>query len=144
MKLEHLLKAYKQNGLNIELKDMSIDTEHARVISFADGISAAYLLDEEDIVIAMKIFCNCLTKNKLTLSNQFNHIANILNIIQKNIMLLGGITQEESNMILQSLGLFDNTLKNGKQIRHLEHSYKIEIIDGILCLNIAEIPPSKI
>lgn len=41
-------------------------------------------------------------------------------------------------MILQSLGLFDNTFQKGKQIKHLEHEYRIEVVSGLLCLTIKE------
>lgn len=139
MKLEHLLKAYKQNGLNIELKDMSDEVEFAGVITFANGISAAYLLDKEDIVVSIKLFCNCLTRNGLTMSNQLSHTIKVLNVIQHTIMLIGNITQKETNMMLEKLGLFDNTFRSGKQIKHLEHAYKIEVIDGLLCLSINEV-----
>lgn len=30
-------------------------------------------------------------------------------------------------------------LRSGKKIKHLEHSYQIEIINGLLCLSINEI-----
>ena len=143
MKLEHLLKAYKQNGLNVKLKNMSDETECAGVITFDNGISAAYLLDKEEIVISMKLFCNCLTRNGLTMSNQLSHTIKILNIIKISISLLCNISEKECNMILESLGMFDGTLSAGKQIRHLEHSYKLEVIDGLLSLSIAEIPPIK-
>lgn len=139
MKLEHLIQAYKANNIDLELKDMSNKHERTGVMTFANGISASYLLDDEDIIIAMKIFFNCLTPDTLKIQNQLSHTIKILNIIQNIIMLLGNITQKECNMILESLGLFDNTFQNGKQIKHLEHSYRIEVIDGLLCMSISEI-----
>lgn len=138
MKLEHLLQAYKINNIDTEVKNMSDKKEKAGVITFADGISASYLLDNEDIVIAMKIFFNCLARNNKPQA-QINHVIKVLNVIQQTIMLLGNITQKETNMILEKLGLFDNTFRDEKQIKHLEHAYKIEVIDGLLCLNINEI-----
>ena len=139
MKLEHLIQAYKKSNINVELKDMSDKHERAGVMTFANEISASYLLDDEDIVVAMKIFFNCLTTDSLTITNQMNHAVKIIGIMQNTIMLLGNITQKETNMILESLGLFDNTFQNGKQIKHLEHSYRIEVIDGLLCMSISEI-----
>ncbi len=139
MKLEHLLQAYKINNIDTEVKNMSDKKEKAGVITFADGISASYLLDNEDIGIAMKIFFNCLARNNSKPQAQINHVIKVLNVIQQTIMLLGNITQKETNMILEKLGLFDNTFKEGKQIKHLEHTYKIEVIDGLLCLSINEI-----
>ena len=139
MKLEHLLQAYKVNGIEAELKEMNNKKEKAGVITFENGISASYLLDNEDIVIAMKIFFNCLTRDSLTVTNQISHVIKIIQIIQNTVMLLGNVTQKESNMILESLGLFNNTFTEGKQIKHLEHTYKIELIDKLLCLSINEI-----
>lgn len=137
MKLEHLIQAYKVNNINAEIKDMSNETERAGTITFANGISAAYLLDDEDIVISMKIFFNCLGSMKA--EEQVSHIIRVLSVMQNTIMLLSNITQKECNMILDELGLFDNTFKEGKQIKHLDHTYRIEVIDGLLCLSINEI-----
>lgn len=110
MKLEHLMQAYKENNIEAELKEMNSNNERAGVITFADGISASYLLDNEDIVIAMKIFFNCLARDR-----QLSHTIKVLTIMQNTIMLLSNITQEECNMILNKLGLFDNTFQKRKE-----------------------------
>ena len=34
-------------------------------------------------------------------------------------------------------------LRSGKRVKHLEHAYKIEVIDGLLCLSIKEIEIMK-
>lgn len=93
---------------------MSNKDEKAGVISFADGISASYLLDDEHIVIAMKMFFNCLTAETLNINTQLSYTIKILNIMQNTIMLLSNITQKECNMILEGLGLFDNTFQKRK------------------------------
>ena len=139
MKLEHLIQAYKVNNIEAEVKDMSIGKERAGVINFTKGISASYLLDDEEIVIAMKIFFNCLNREGMTVTNQVNHVINIIKIAQQTIMLLGNVTQHEANTILEKLGTFDNTFKEGKKIKHLSHMYNLEVIDGLLCLSIEEI-----
>lgn len=139
MKLEHLIQAYKVNNVNVEVKDMSKDNERAGTMTFADGISAAYLLDKEDIVITMKIFISCLNTEALKVEKQLSHTLKALNIIQNTMMLLSNIPQKECNMILEELGLFNNAFKEGKQISHLDHTYKVEIIGGLLCLSINEI-----
>lgn len=138
MKLEHLLQAYKINNIEAELKEININNERAGVITFANGISASYLLDDEDIIIAMKIFFNCLARKNMKLNSQLSHVIKVLTIMQNTIMLLSNIPQKECNMILDKLGLFDNTFIQGKQIKHLEHTYKIEMVDGLLCLSINE------
>lgn len=142
MKLEHLIQAYKINGIEAKLKEENEATglnnkERAGVISFGNGISASYLLDNEEIVVAMKMFFNCLASS-FKVDEQISHAAKVIRVMQKTIMLLSNISQKECNMILQSLGLFDNTFTQGKQIQHLDHTYKIEIIDGLLCLSINE------
>lgn len=115
MKLEHLIQAYKTNNIEVELKEMNTKEERAGVITFANGISASYLLDKEDIVIAIKLFFNCLARDSKKLDAQLNHIFKILNVMQNTIMLLCNITQKECNMILESLGLFDNTFQKRKE-----------------------------
>lgn len=114
MKLEHLMQAYKINNIEAELKEMNSENEKAGVINFANAISASYLLDDEDIVITMKIFFNCLTTESLKIQNQITHIIKVLNIIQNTIMLLSNIAQKECNMILDKLGLFNNTFTKRK------------------------------
>lgn len=139
MKLEHLIQAYKVNNIEAELKEMNIENEKVGTITFAKGITASYLLDDEDIVISMKIFFNCLARGSTKLDAQLSHVIKVLTIMQNTIMLLSNIPQNECNMILDKLGSFDNTFKNGKQIKHLDHTYKIEIVEGLLCLSINEI-----
>lgn len=139
MELEKLMQAYKINGVNAELKEMNEKKEKAGVILYENGISASYLLDNEDIIIIMKIFFNELTDDKLTLSNQIDYSVNVINIIKQTINLLANVTNEEINMILETLGLFDGTFKKGKQVRHLEFEYKIEIVSGLICFTIQEI-----
>lgn len=144
MKLEHLMQAYKINGIEAKLKeeteatDINGNKERAGVISFGNGISASYLLDDEEIVVAMKIFFNCLARNSFKVDAQISYVIKVITVMQNTIMLLSNIPQKECNMILQSLGLFDNTFTQGKQIQHLDYTYKIEIIDGLLCLSINE------
>ena len=139
MKLEHLMQAYKVNNINAELKEMNVDKEKAGAITYANGISASYLLDNEEIIVDMKMFFNCLTTDELKIQNQLSHIIQVLNIMQQTIMLLSNIPQNECNMILKKIGLFDNTFRDEKKIKHLNHEYKIEVIDGLLCLTITEI-----
>ena len=115
MKLEHLLQAYKVNNINAELKEMNTENERAGVITYANGISASYLLDDEDIVVAMKIFFNCLTGDELTANNQLTHTIKVINVMQQTIMLLANIPQKEANLILKSLGLFNGTFKKRKE-----------------------------
>lgn len=143
MRLDYLLQAYKLNDIEAELKEINTDNERAGVIMFENGISASYLLDNEDIVITMKVFFNCLARNNFKVEVQINHVIKIITIMQNTIMLLSNISQKECNMILGKLGLFDNTFIQGKQIKHLEHEYKIEVIRGILCLSINEIELMK-
>ena len=88
MKLEHLLQAYKINNIEAELKEMNKDNERAGTITFENGISASYLLDNEDIVIAMKIFFNCLARKDMKLNSQLSHVIKVLTIMQNTIMLL--------------------------------------------------------
>lgn len=140
MKLEHLIQAYNFNKIPAKTKEeIEQDNERAGTIEFYNGIVASYLLDNENIVIAMKLFMNCLTRDTLTLTGQLNHTIKVLQVMQQTIMLLGNVPQIECNIILENLGLFDNTFSKGKQIKHLEHTYKIEVIDGLLCLSIEEV-----
>lgn len=140
MKLEHLIQAYNFNNIPAKTKEeIEQDNERAGTIEFYNGIVASYLLDNEDIVVAMKLFMNCLTRDTLTLTGQLSHTIKVLQVMQQTIMLLGNVPQKECNIILEKLGLFDNTFSKGKQIKHLDNTYKIEVIDGLLCLSIEEI-----
>ncbi len=115
MKLEHLIKAYKLNNINVEVKDMNTKEEKAGVINFDKGIAASYLLDDKETVVAMKMFFNCIATNKPKIQNQIEYVIEVINIIQKTIMLLSNIPQKECNMILEKLGLFNNTFQKRKE-----------------------------
>ncbi len=139
MKLEHLIQAYNFNKIPAKIKEQNEENgERAGVIEYYNGIAGAYLLDKEDIVIALNIFFNCLTTEDKILKNQVTHTIKVLEIMQKTIMLLANIPQKECNMILEKLGLFNNTFKEGKQIKHLGYMYMVSVVDGKLCLSIAE------
>lgn len=135
MKLEHLIQAYKVNNIEAEVKAEDI----AGTINFDKGISASYLLDDEEIVIAMKVFINCFSREITKADVYISYVLKAIKVMQQTIMLLGNVTQHEANMILEKLGLFNNTFKEGKQIKHLSHMYKLEVIEGLLCLSINEI-----
>lgn len=139
MKLEHLIQAYEINNIEAELKEMNDKREKAGVITYENGIAASYLLDKEDIVISLKMFFNCLNNKNLNIKSQVEYTIKVINIIQKTMQLLSNISQKECNMILEKLGIFDNTFKDTKQIKHLEHTYRVEIMNGILCFSINEI-----
>lgn len=136
MKLEHLLQAYKVNNIKVE---STTSTNNTGTIKFNSGISAAYLLDKEEIVVAMKMFYNGLPQTEIDTKKLIDYTIKVINIMQNTIMLLANIPQKESNMILQQLGLFDDTFKRGKKISHLDHEYKVELVDNLICLTINEI-----
>lgn len=139
MKLEHLIQAYNFNkipaNINEEIKQ---DNERAGVIKFNKNINASYLLDDEDIIVNMVIFCNCITYRK-ELKEQLKHTVEVIKVLQKTIELLANVPQKEANMILENLGLFDDTFKEGKQIKHLKHKFKIQTKEGLLMFNVEEI-----
>lgn len=115
MKLEHLIQAYNFNKIPANIKkEVEQDNERAGTIEFYNGIVASYLLDNEDIVVAMKLFMNCLTRDTSTLTGQLSHTIKVIQVMQQTIMLLGNIPQKECNMILDKLGLFDNTFQKRK------------------------------
>lgn len=119
MKLEHLIKAYKVNNIKAEIKTMNSESEKAGVIYFEKGISASYLLDDKDTVVAMKIFFNCLARGDLKIQSQISYVIKTINVMQNTIMLLSNIPQKECNMILEKLGLFNNTFKKRKENKTL-------------------------
>ena len=144
MKLEHLIQGYNFNRIPAKInKEIS---EEAGVINFYDGITASYLLDDEEIVICLNVFINCLAK-EMMLDKQIQHTTKVINVLQQSIMLLTNITQEEANIILQKLGLFDGSFSEGKQIKLFDYAYKVKVVDGLLCFTINEMEsdtPGKI
>jgi hypothetical protein len=111
MKLEHLIKAYIHNGVEAELNRNG--SERAGTIKYADGINSAYMVDEDDTVIAMKLYINCLAR-AMNVRAQKEHTIKAIKVIQQSIMLIGNITLHECNMILKSLGIFDGTFQKRK------------------------------
>ena len=146
MKLEHLIQAYNFNNIQANIKEEYKEAEErAGVIEFDKNINASYLLDDEDIIVDMIIFCNCIelparSSNKdLTIINQIDYTIRIINVLQKTIELISDVPKKEANMILEKLGMFDSTFKEGKQIKHLEHSFSINIYEGLLKFEIKEL-----
>ena len=135
MKLEHLLQGYQFNKIPVEIKERM--SEDSGVIKFTDDIHAAYLLDPDEIVIALEIFINCIAR-EMTLEQELIHTSKVIKILQQSIILLSNTTQEEATIILTNLGLFDGSFIKGKKIKLFEFEYKIEVIDGILHFSIKE------
>lgn len=137
MKFEHLIQAYKVNNIKADVETMDENNERAGTIKFDKGIASAYLLDDEDIVISLKMFFNCLGGN--TMSEQLSHSIKVLNLIQQTIILLSNVSKKECNMIIEKLGLLDSSFKGGKMIKHLDFVYRVEVIDGLLCFSLDEV-----
>lgn len=119
MNLKHLIQAYKFNKIKTKVTKEINDNEKAGVINFNDNINAAYLLNNKEMIIALNIFCNCITK-ELTINSQINHTIEVIKILQKSIELISNITTEETNLILKSLGIFDNTFQKRKENKTLK------------------------
>ena len=135
MKLEHLIDGYKHNGINVEVI-IDNEKEKAGIIKFTDYISATYYEDDE-IVKSIQVFANTITSKEI--SNQLDHTINLLKVLSNTIELLTNVSGEVRNMILDTLGLFNNTFKEGKQLQHNNYRYKIEIADGLILFTIGEI-----
>ena len=103
MKLAHLIQAYNFNKIPAKIKEeVEVDKERAGTIEFYNGILASYLLDNEDIIVAMKLFMNCLTRDTLTLTGQLSHTIKTIQVMQQTIMLLGNVPQKECNIVLET------------------------------------------
>ena len=135
MKLEHLIDGYKHNGINVEVI-IDNEKEKAGIIKFTDYIYATYYEDDE-IVKSIQVFANTITSKEI--SNQLDHTINLLKVLSNTIELLTNVSEEVRNMILDTLGLFNNTFKEGKQLQHNNYRYKIEIADGLILFTIGEI-----
>ena len=137
MKLEHLMQAYKHNGIEpIEVK--RVEEERSGVIKFTDDIYATYYEDDE-VVRSIQIFATALTSKAKTASNQVIHTTELLKVLSHTIDLLANTTQKERNDILKSLGLFNGAFKEGKYIQYQTHMYKIEIVESLILFTLSEV-----
>ena len=138
MKLEHLIQAYNYNRIPVKKSEEIIEYgEEAGTIKFNENINAAYLLDDEDIVIAISIFINCVVIKDKTINNMLTHTQQAINIIQKTIELLANTKQEEANSIIKQLGLFSGRIEK-KAVKFINYIFKIDVADGILIFSIIE------
>lgn len=135
MKLEHLIDGYKHNGINVEVI-IDNEKEKAGIIKFTDYIYATYYEDDE-IVKSIQVFANTLTSKEI--NNQLDHTINLLKVLSSTIELLTNVSEEVRNMILDTLGLFNNTFREGKQVKYNGYGYKAEIADGLILFTIGEI-----
>lgn len=133
MKLEHLIEAYRFKGLNVETTKQE---DKAGVIKFTDYIYATYYEDDE-IVKSIQVFANTIADKEI--NNQVEHTINLLKVLSNTIELLTNVSEEIRNMILDTLGLFNNTFKEGKQVKYNGYGYKIEIADGLILFTIGGI-----
>lgn len=133
MKLEHLIEAYKYKEIKAEITKQE---GKAGVIKFNEHIYATYYEDDE-IVKSIQVFANTIADKEI--NNQVEHTINLLKVLSNTIELLTNVSEEIRNMILDTLGLFNNTFKDGKQVKYNGYGYKIEIADGLILFTIGEI-----
>lgn len=138
MNIKHLVQGYNFNRIPVKVeKEIEKNEERAGVLKFDTDISASYLLDEENIVVAMNLFVNCVVTNKKTLDRQIEHTTKTIEIIQKTIELLGNTSKEEANTIMKKLGMFKGKIVE-KSLRYREYLYRIESTGGLLIFSILE------
>src|SRR5690554_929299 len=133
MKLEHLIEAYKYKEIKAEITKQE---GKAGVIKFNEYIYATYYEDDE-IVKNIQVFANTITSKEI--NKQLEHTINLLKVLSNTIELLTNVNEEVRNMILDTLGLFNNTFKDGKQVKYNGYGYKIEIADGLILFTIGGI-----
>lgn len=138
IKLEHLIQGYNFNRIPAKVdREFNDSKEKAIVINFSSGINGAFLLDEEDIVVALNLYADGVIQDNKTLDNQIKHVTETLIIIQKTMELVGNIKQEEANKILKQLGLFKGKIQN-KAVKFLNYIYSIDAANGLLHFSILE------
>lgn len=138
IKLEHLIQGYNFNRIQAKVdKEFNDSNEKAVVINFSSDINGAFLLDKEDIVVAVNLYANGVVQDNKTLDNQIKHTTETLIIIQKTMELVGNIKQEEANNILKQLGLFKGKIKD-KAVRFLNYVYRIDAANGLLHFSMLE------
>lgn len=138
MKLEHLIQAYNFNKIPAKIKQkINQDEERAGVIQYSKDTYGSYLVDNDEIVIVLNLFINCIVANNKTMKNQISHTTETLIVIQKTIELLGNTKQSEANKILEQLGLFNGNIK-AKAVRFNNYIYKIDVVGGLLLFSIIE------
>ena len=133
MKLEHLIEAYKYKEMKAEITKQE---DKAGVIKFTDYIYATYYEDDE-IVKSIQVFANTILSKEV--NKQLEHTINLLKVLSNTIELLTNVSEDIRNTILDTLGLFNNTFKDGKQVKYNGYGYKIEIADGLILFTIGEI-----
>lgn len=138
MNLKHLIQGYNFNKIPAKIdKEINQEKERAGVIKYNEKIHGSYLLDDEEIVVAITIFSNCVVEKDKTMDNQLKHTTQTLLIIQKTMELLGNIKQEEANNIMKQLGMFSGKIKE-KAVHFLNYVYKIDVANGLLMFTMLE------
>lgn len=137
MKLEHLLECYRYKGIhyqNID-KESYVASDHKTLIIHFNKHVKAVCCSDSEIVHNIRVVADW---NK-DISNYTRHTLNVLHVIQASIDCLSNISQNEINIILRSLGLYDGSFVKGKEIKNDENLYKIEVINGVLMFTIAKL-----
>lgn len=137
MKLEHLLECYRYRGIYYQsIDEDSYITSNDKIITIHfDKHMKLICCSNSEIVYNIRIVADW---NK-DISNYTMHTLYVLHIIQASIDCLSNISQNEINIILCGLGLYDGSFVKGKKIKNNENLYKVEVIDGVLMFTIAKL-----
>jgi hypothetical protein len=139
MKLEHLIKGYKSKEINAELKEKN---KPVSILKFTDYIYAD-CYESEDVVTSVQIISDTKVKD------QIQHCTDIIKVIASTIDLQTNLLEDERNVVINSLGLYDGSFVKGKTYITETHIFKAYIMSSVLIVLISEnqndsnIPPSK-
>lgn len=139
MKLDHLIKGYSSRGIDVELKE---ENKPVSILKFTDNIFAN-CYETENVITSIQIIADTKVKEQL------KHCTDIIKILSVTIDLQTNLFEDERNIVIKSLGLYDGTFVEGKNYITETYVFKTYIMSGVLIMLISEqqndnnIPPSK-
>lgn len=110
--------------------------DNSGVIKYSDDMFATYFM-EDSTVKAIQI--TAATKVKGSFNNQINHTTNLIKTFKNIAVSLCEVTEDEAKSVMELLGLFDQSFTKGKQVFLFDYLFKVEVVEGLILISIAEL-----
>lgn len=139
MRVKDLIDSYNYKNIQAQLQIDDKD-DLAGVIQFSKGIYASYLRDNE-MINTIQLFFPGITSYQA--KEQIDYTVNILEILKVTFNIFCNYLDEEIDLVMNQLGLFDGSFTAGKTVSLNDYATDIKTNNGLIFITIGRINDIK-
>lgn len=132
LKVKDLIDSYNYRNIEAQLQ-IDDANDLAGVIQFSKEIYASYLRDNE-MINTIQLFFPGLTSYKL--QEQIDYTIKVLEILKVTLNIFCNYLNDEIDLVMKELGLFNSSFKDGKTVSLNNHAINIKNSNGLIFITI--------